>query len=117
MTEESVNRREFAKKLAVGSATVPFATNLAKAADEADDMKKAEQADAEPEAEKPVSETDLLLEVIKQRYPNENLTDEILRHVGASISGKIGRGNYLSNFPLKNADEPGFVFSAYRSDG
>jgi hypothetical protein len=102
MSETKINRRAFAKAVAVGTtAAVPILV----------------PGHVVPAQEEPApSQAELLLEVIKQRYPAEFTEDE-LAEVRRDVEGHVGRSKTLSDFPLANADEPGFVFAAYRGEG
>jgi len=121
---ESVSRREFAKQLTAGTAVLAAASSL-QANSQASDTKKdkgmepsSEKKDMEKEpAPRRPTQADLVLATILQRYPSDNFNDEVLGNIHRAIRGDIIRGSFLSRFPLKNSDEPGFVFSAYRNDG
>ena len=101
MSQSKLNRRAFAKTVAVGTAASIT-------------MLSSKPAAAAQEEQAP-TEADLLLEVIKQRYPAE-FTEEELAEVRRDLQGHVGRSKTLRDFPLANADEPGFVFAAYRAD-
>jgi len=126
---EPLNRRQFAKSLAVGSA-IPIATIATTVADEKKseesekpkkegDMPKHSADDGAPD-EKPnpleLNEYDLLLGVVARKYGNEAFTEEILKGIRRDIMIDGFRARVLGNFPLKNSDEPGFVFAAYRAE-
>ncbi len=117
MSTEFVNRRDFAKRIAVG-ATVPLTATLETATATAD--QKPQQAEKpQPEKKqpaKPPSQADLLLEVVKQRYPGKQLDESVLSAIRNDLRGDMSRSKVLSSFPLKNSDEPRFVFAAYRND-
>lgn len=107
---ESVTRRDFAR-LAAAAATVPLVASAAVVARAADDEK--------PEAPKPTHERplhELYLDVLRNRFPHEKLTPENLDLLRADIAGDLGRSRPLDKFPLKNSDEPGFVFAAWRQE-
>jgi hypothetical protein len=118
-SEQSVNRREFAKRVALGTGVIPLAGCLNKEAaadsDISDKKKTPEKKDA-PKKVTPPSPADLLLDVVNQQYPHAKLDAETLRHIHAEIRQNLRTSKILSEFPLTNADEPAFVFAAYRDD-
>jgi hypothetical protein len=57
----------------------------------------------------------LLLTYLERRYPSEHFDDQAMRGIFGDLRGDVARGRILSEFPLKNSDEPAFVFRAYRS--
>jgi len=116
MPNESIPRREFARRVAVGAA-VPLTATLKTAATAADKTQQSEKPQPEKKTKvEPPSQADLLLEVVKQRYPDKRLDKTVLNAIRNDLRGDINRSKVLSNFPLKNWDEPGFVFAAYRND-
>lgn len=104
---ESVSRREFAKRAAVATAAAlpAVAAQVPPTAAAAEASKAAE---LRPQHE-------LLVDLLRQRFPHEKLTPEIIELLRADVAGDLGRGVAVNNFPLKNSDEPGFVFAAWRS--
>ena len=107
MMSKDFDRREFARRLTLGAAAampVAGATAIVGADHEEKDKKK------------PVEPAELLLELVKQKYP-EHLDEPRLALIRKDIDGILARSKALSGFPLDNSDEPAFVFSAYRSDG
>lgn len=111
MSDQSVDRREFTKTLALGASLVPGLTWK-----EALPAEKSEKADAPP-AEEPRSLADLVLEQLGRRHPDDRLTEAVLGNIRSDIEDDLARSRTLRRFPLKNGDEPAFVFAAYRSDG
>ena len=109
-SSDSVNRRDFARTIAVATAATA-ATSLEPAS--ADDKpKQPSKPKAPPEPPPPAA---LLLETIRQRYPDKQLDDqEVLQGIYSELRGDLARSRRLSSFPLKNSDEPGFIFSAFR---
>ena len=57
----------------------------------------------------------LLLTFLVRRYPNLQFDDAALQGVFRDIRGDVARSDALSEFVLKNSDEPAFAFRAYRS--
>ena len=108
-SSNSVNRRDFARTIAAATAATA-ATSLEPAS--ADDKpKKPSKPKAPPEPPPPAA---LLLETIRQRYPDKQLDDqEVLQGIYSELRGDLARSRRLSSFPLKNSDEPGFIFSAF----
>jgi hypothetical protein len=102
------DRREFGRRLTIGAAgAVPAASATAFVMAAGGDQQ---------ESAKPPAPAELVLELIKEQYP-EHLTDERLALIRKDIDGILARSQALSSFPLANADEPAFVFSAFRSEG
>ena len=108
-SSNSVNRRDFDRTIAAATAATA-ATSLEPAS--ADDKpKKPSKPKAPPEPPPPAA---LLLETIRQRYPDKQLDDqEVLQGIYSELRGDLARSRRLSGFPLKNSDEPGFIFSAF----
>ena len=117
MSTEFVNRRDFAKRVAVG-ATLPLSATL-ETASAAADQKPQQTETPQPEKTqpaKPPSQAELLLEVVKQRYPGKQLDKSVLSSIRNDLRSDIARSKVLSSFSLKTSDEPRFVFAAYRND-
>ena len=117
MSTNSVNRRDFAKRVAIG-ATVPLAATLetaSVAADQKPQQAEKPQPEKKPSAKQP-AQADILLEVVTQRYPDKQLDETVLSAIRNDLRSDIARSKVLSSFPLKNSDEPRFVFAAYRND-
>jgi hypothetical protein len=98
MKSNSANRREFGKKLAA-LAAVPLAGSNA-------------AGDDTPKPPDPRTATvQALLEIIKVRY-GEHLTEEQMKSVQRNLQRGLGSAERLKQFPLKNSDEPDFLFRA-----
>ena len=115
--ESRMDRRQFAGSLATGSGTIAalLASQSGSAADrptavvkEGDKPQEANERPATP------SQEVLLLTYLTQQYPNDHLNEITLQGIYGDIRGDRARGRVLSEFPLKNSDEPSFVFQAYR---
>jgi hypothetical protein len=107
MTNEHVSRREFAGRIA--AAAVPLITTgttdvPVEAAQKSDDTK-------------PTSPVERLLELIREQYPDRRLDDAAIAEIREELESQVARSARLSAFPLTNADEPAFVFRAYRGEG
>lgn len=120
-----LSRRQFAAFLAAGASLWPIAQTSAQAADDpakpAGGKVEPGKPDGKPEEPKPAAPEPfnplvLQLELLERRYPSENLTPEGLRMIASKLAGQMAHGSRLSDFPLTNADGPGFVFSAYRRE-
>ena len=121
-----VSRREFARTVALGTAGLTaLGTGTAANAVAGDEKpagtdppakprSEAEAGSEERSVEGPRAAEDLLLEIVRQRYPHENLTEDVLEAIRRDLRGVVARGELLRRYPLKNSDEPAFVFSAYR---
>ncbi|MEX0717750.1 MAG: hypothetical protein WD066_14245 [Planctomycetaceae bacterium] len=116
-----LDRREFGKRLAAGLAGAPFIAEVASARESRPPMATdAARTDAEPPpAPRPElpDEAALLLALVRRRYPDPRLDDAALAGIASKIRGHIRNGELLANAGLKNADEPAFVFSAWRAEG
>jgi hypothetical protein len=105
----SFDRREFARRAVLSSLAV--GTAAVATAQEEPDKPETEPAEAEPLG-KP---EELLLEIIRQQYPSENLTPDVLNQIRRDISSHRSRSRTLKSVPLTNGEAP-FVFRAHRSD-
>jgi hypothetical protein len=108
MSHENFNRREFAGRLAAGAAVPLIAAGVgvasAKAAQKSDDSKAPSQVER-------------MLELIRQQYPDPRLDEAGIAEIREELEAQLARSARLSAFPLTNADEPGFIFRAYRAEG
>lgn len=64
----------------------------------------------------PPSEAAYLLGLIMRRYADNRLDEVAVSGIVQDIYGDLARSRVLSSLPLKNSDEPGFVFKAWRAD-
>ena len=102
MQKTTVDRRQFARCLTAGVlGSLPAAAAAAE-----------EKPDEQPKLAAPA---ELILDLVKQRYP-QRLEEEHLALIRRDIESALNRSRLLSSFPLTNADEPAFVFSAYRKE-
>lgn len=101
---DPINRRQFAGLVAAGTLISASKDGIAE-----------EQKPAEPKTP-PVSPVELLVNLVLEKYPHERLDAAAVEEVRSDFEHFVGRSKALSNFPLVNADEPGFVFSAWRAD-
>jgi hypothetical protein len=126
MHRQSLTRREFATRVTLGAAAVPLAVGPvgALASDEAQNSAQSPEKQAKAAAEptqkpaeaKPPTQAELLLDVVRLRYPDERLTDDVLEHIRGDIEADLFRAAAIANCPLRNSDAPAYVFSAYRKD-
>jgi hypothetical protein len=107
MTNEHVSRREFAGRIAAAAA-VPLIT--AGATDCPAEM-------AQKPNDKSASSVDRMLQLIREQYPDRRLDEAGIAEIREELESQVVRSARLSAFPLTNADEPGFVFKAYRAEG
>ena len=121
-----MDRRHFAAQLALGAGGLTAGMTSLGQANAADDKPAQTKTDGgEPPAEKqkeepaPATESPsaevLLLAHLIRRYPSDYFNEEVVAGIFRDIRGDVARGKLLSDFPLKNGDEPAFVFGAYRS--
>ena len=59
---------------------------------------------------------DAMLETIQASLDTRIEDTEEIERLRKGIEGWLGRASTLRNYPLTNADEPDFVFGAYRSE-
>jgi hypothetical protein len=95
-------RREFAKALALAAAAP-----LVAGADTAHGDEPAPPA--KPQG--PLAIAEALTELARLQH-GKHLTDEQLKAVQRSILGGVFAAERMNKVPLKNSDEPAFVFSA-----
>eukprot|EP00913_Durusdinium_trenchii_P028280 g26508.t1 len=80
MNQDSVNRREFGRRVAIGATVLPISSGLQQTADagekDEDDKKKPSSADAKPDATSN-DPANLLMQFVQQRYPNKNLDESV----------------------------------------
>ena len=123
-----LNRRDFARNLTAGLAGVSAAGAALVAAEDSPAKKSAPSADAppmpdaadgndEPKPDEPreIPEAAWTLGLILKRYPDERLDEAAIQGIVGDIHGDIARSKMLSNFPLKNSDEPGYLFRPWRA--
>jgi hypothetical protein len=114
-----IDRRQFAKGLVTASSVVVAgsAVSLNAAPDEKPATETKDPAKPGADASDPVElpEELLLLNCLMQRYPSEHFDEAAIRGIFRDIRGDLARGRILSEFPLKNSDEPCYVFRVYRS--
>jgi hypothetical protein len=108
MTNDQVSRREFAGRIAAAAA-VPLIT--------AGTTEASAKAAQKPDETKSPSPVERMLELIREQYPDRRLDDAAIAEIREELESQMARSARLSAFPLTNADEPGFVFKAYRGDG
>ena len=114
-TPEPVNRRDFARTLAAATAATA-ATALETHAQDKKPKTTEEKPEEKPQPEPPPPAV-LLLETIRQQYPDARLDkQDVLQGIYNELRGDLARSRRLSSFPLENADEPGFLFAALRID-
>jgi len=114
---EVLSRREFALGLGTGLALSSGMTSPEAIAQEAATKPADKKPPKKPSPEEPaVSPAELVVDLIRQHYPHPQLTGAALDEVRSDVMGNLFRSRALSDFPLRNSDEPGFVFAAYRRD-
>lgn len=114
-----IGRREFAQQLTVGAGglAAALATSQALGTETPPAPKLPEEPAAKDEHPAPPPEV-LLLTYLVRTYPSDNYDDFAIQGIFRDLRGDLARGKVLSEFPLKNSDEPAFVFSPYRgTDG
>jgi hypothetical protein len=99
---ESLNRREFAGRVAAGTAPLIAVT--------AGDFAAAQEK--KPDEPKPLSVVDRQLEIVRQLHPDQRLDAAALAEIRDDLETYRLRAVLLSQFPLTNGDEPVFVVRA-----
>ncbi len=115
-SNDPLNRRNFARSLAA-TAAATAATTLDTNADDADTGKNTPPTKNKPKPDpEPPPPAALLLETVRQLYPHKELdSNDVLQGVYSELKSDLARSRRLSQFPLKNSDEPGFLFAAFQS--
>jgi hypothetical protein len=123
MPHQPVDRREFAKLLAAGTAGMlggaPATAALADEPPSAASPLVAQQAPPpgnEPGFGPPPPEV-LLVAFLHHEYAHEKLTVDLLERIEGDVVGQLRRGRRLARHPFTNADEPAPIFAAYRAEG
>ncbi|MFO1046244.1 MAG: hypothetical protein U0941_31080 [Planctomycetaceae bacterium] len=113
-----MRRREFARQLTAGAGGLAAALSVSQglSAETPPAPKLPEEAPAKEEPAAPPPEV-LLLTYLVRTYPSDKYDDVAIQGIFRDIRGDLARGKLLSEFPLKNSDEPAFVFSPYRGTG
>ncbi|HYT87245.1 MAG TPA: hypothetical protein VEL76_00865 [Gemmataceae bacterium] len=104
MSKRHSTRRDFNKNLALLAAAPLVASQAPPAA-------AAQPPDQPRPAETIVASARALTEIVRLRH-GKHLTEEQLTRVRQRIENNLRSGVVLRRFPLRNADEPDFVFSA-----
>ncbi|MEX0727458.1 MAG: hypothetical protein WD065_14375 [Planctomycetaceae bacterium] len=111
MTESPLDRREFHAKLTKGAAlfclaaaaTEPVCAQEAQSADQP----TAPENDEAAEAEKPHSPAVLIVELTKQTFPHDRMSDDFLIALQSYVELNLSYSQTLDSFGLTNADPPG----------
>ena len=123
---DRIDRRHFAAQLALGAGALTAVASPLASASAAEDKPatdKIEKSDkpAEKQPDEAVAAPELppaeviLLTYLTRRHPSDHYDEAAIQGIYRDIRGDVARGKQLSEFPLKNADEPAFVFAAYRN--
>lgn len=120
MANAPIQRREFLTMSAV-SAAAAMAAEASVAAADAEKLQQSaapsqSHAPAVAEQPQPPHPAELIVEVIRRQYADERLTPGVLKEIEGDVRADLLRSRGLSAFPLKNSDEPAFVFAAWRAD-
>ena len=122
MSNSPLNRRQFGKRAAATSAAGSLSLIATSLLAPPPDAVKTAMADEPPAIAEPIPPQDvpleyLLLEVVRQLYPDRKLSHQRLREVAADIAQELRRAKTIRAVPLTNANEPAAMFAAYRSEG
>ena len=102
----SITRRGFAKSVAAAAAALPAVVALS------EDPKSPTEA---PKLDPLRVEMAAWLESIRVRYPDPQMTPEVLTLIAGDVLGDIMHCRRVSSFPLKNSDAPAFAMTVWRS--
>ena len=114
--ETHIDRRKFGGSLAAGTVATLLASPFNSIADDKPPVERKEEAKTNEDSEPPAlpSEEVLLLACLMQRYPSNHFDEAARQGIYLDLRGDLARGRVLSEFPLKNSDEPCFAFRADR---
>lgn len=112
---DRIDRRHFAAQLALGAGGLTAAMTPLAAISAAEDQPAEKQPDEAAAAPELPSAEVLLLTYLTRRHPSDHFDEAAIQGIFRDIRGDIARGKQLGEFPLKNSDEPAFVFAAYGS--
>lgn len=104
----ALTRRDFGWAVASSAATVSLTSPAL------GDDPKTLVADKPKEESRQIPEPVYLLGAILRHYPDSRLDEVAINGILRDITGDLARGKVISNFPLKNSDEPSYVFQAWR---
>ncbi len=110
MPDPNLNRRQFGKHAAASALLLGAASGSSA---EADDH---QPAIAEPIPPQSIPVDLLLLEVVRQLFPERKLTRPILGEIRRDIRSDLRRSQAIREVPLNNANEPAALFAAYREE-
>lgn len=113
-----VDRRQFAQRLILGGGlTVGAASIAGLAAEPSPPIPPAPKLPVDIGAEAPAAPPPeiLLLNYLLRTYPSDHYDEPTVAGIFRDIRGDVARGELLRQFPLKNSDEPAFVFTPFRA--
>lgn len=113
MSHQSVDRREFAKRVAVGAVGGTLLSGCTQAEDTPQESPAENQAVSDETAQP--AEEELILQLIRLDHP-----EAVPPEAEAEVLSQIRRFRYVSSalarFPLSNGDAPMPAFQPYRAD-
>lgn len=118
---DQLDRRRFAQQLLLGAGGLAAVGTItgspaAKAEEDVPPAPKLPEDSAPPAPLVPLEA--LLLSYLVRTFPSDEFDEQAIQGIFRDIRGDVARGRVLAEFTLKNADEPAFVFAAYRgADG
>lgn len=116
-TDHRMDRRRFAGGLAAGTGAFAAAQVLPLCATDDRPPATAKEKDQEKQPDEPAAKPSpevLLLTLLTQQYPSEHYDEAALQGIYRDLHGDLARGKLLSEFPLKNSDEPSSIFRVFR---
>ncbi len=109
------SRRDFGLAVVTGATSIALTPTPSAVADEKPKSAQASVPETDEEA-RDIPEPVYLLGAVLKHYSDKRLDEAAITGILKDINGDLARGRVLSNFPLKNSDEPDYVFRAWRRD-
>ncbi|REJ70910.1 MAG: hypothetical protein DWQ34_26595 [Planctomycetota bacterium] len=116
MTDSHCSRRDFARRLALGTGSLALAGTSVVADENTPEGESGKDSEKEADAPPAPEAEDYLLASLLLSYPSEHLTDAMLVGIRSQLSRSRRQAERLRSVSLDNSDEPAFVFRAYRKD-
>jgi hypothetical protein len=121
-----MDRRQFACDVVAGTSCLAAGlTSMTSSAAEEPRQNPPKDKPAAKQVDKPAADDEkpdlppevLLLSYLVRQYPSDHFDKEAVAGIYRDIRGDVARGRMLQEFPLKNSDEPAFVFRAWSAEG
>ncbi|MCA9070703.1 MAG: hypothetical protein KDA84_17355 [Planctomycetaceae bacterium] len=116
MTDRELSRRQFGKQAATTAVLGSLVIGGSDSKSIANSSEDPAPAIAEPIPPQSIPIDLLLLEVVRQMYPDRKLTHDILREIRRDIRSDLRRAKAIRSVPLHNGNEPAGLFAAYHPE-